>query len=329
MRKLVLIGIVGLLAQLVDGSLGMGYGVMSSSLLLLVGLTPAVASASVHLAEVGTNVASGLSHWKLGNVDWWLVLKLGVPGAIGAFAGATFLSNLSTGSAAPIMAVILGVLGAFILMRFAFRPPSISAARRSPHGSRFLVPLGLIGGFVDATGGGGWGPVSTTSLLSAGKTAPRTVVGSVDASEFLVSVSASVGFVLALGTKQLDWAIVGVLLLGGLIAAPIAAWLVSRLPARILGTAVGGLIVVTNLRTILGALGASTTTFGLVLAGAGLLWAGLVTYAVVAHQRARDEDGAEATQETEVEARPALDTTTAQSGTFPTSASTADDLEFA
>ncbi len=300
MRKLVLIGLVGLAAQLVDGSLGMGYGVMSSSLLLLVGLSPAIASASVHLAEVGTNVASGVSHWKLGNVDWRLVWTLGVPGAVGAFAGATFLSNLSTDWAAPIMAVILAALGAFILVRFAFRPPGIATARCSPHRSRFLIPLGLIGGFVDATGGGGWGPVSTTSLLSAGKTAPRTVVGSVDASEFLVSASASLGFLIALGTKKIDFAIVGVLLLGGLIAAPIAAWLVSRLPARILGTAVGGLIVVTNLRKILDALGAGPTAFGLSLAAAALVWVGLVTYSVVAHQRA-NSTAAVAAAESELE----------------------------
>lgn len=311
MRKLILIGFVGLIAQLVDGSLGMGYGVTSSSLLLLVGLTPALASASVHLAEVGTNVASGVSHWRLGNVDWRLVLKLGVPGAVGAFAGATFLSRLSTAWAAPVMATILAVLGAYILARFAFRPPRVATARRTPHGARFLVPLGLVGGFIDATGGGGWGPVSTTSLLSAGRTAPRTVIGSVDTSEFLVSLFASVGFLVALGTTQLDLAIVGVLLLGGLIAAPIAAWLVSRLPARVLGTAVGGLIVVTNLRTILGSLGASTTAFGLVLAAVAVVWAALVTHSVVAHQRARDD------------AQPTEPTSN------PRSASTADELEFA
>ena len=300
MRKLILIGFVGLIAQLVDGSLGMGYGVTSSSLLLLVGLTPALASASVHLAEVGTNVASGVSHWRLGNVDWRLVLKLGVPGAVGAFAGATFLSRLSTAWAAPVMATILAVLGAYILARFAFRPPRVATARRTPHGARFLVPLGLVGGFIDATGGGGWGPVSTTSLLSAGRTAPRTVIGSVDTSEFLVSLFASVGFLVALGTTQLDLAIVGVLLLGGLIAAPIAAWLVSRLPARILGTAVGGLIVVTNLRKILDALGAGPTAFGLSLAAAALVWVGLVTYSVVAHQRA-NSTAAVAAAESELE----------------------------
>ncbi len=285
MRQLILIGFVGLAAQLVDGALGMGYGVTSSSLLLLVGLSPALASASVHLAEVGTNVASGLSHWRLGNVDWRLVLRLGVPGAIGAFAGATFLSKLSTEWASPIMAAILALLGAYILLRFAFRPPAVAHARRTPHTSRFLVPLGLFGGFVDATGGGGWGPVSTTSLLSAGRTAPRTVIGSVDTSEFLVSFSASVGFLLALGTSGIQFSIVGVLLLGGLIAAPLAAWLVTKLPARVLGTAVGGLIIVTNLRTLIGAAGGSGTLQWASLAAVGVVWAGLVVHSVVQHRR--------------------------------------------
>lgn len=285
MNKLLLLALVGLFSQLVDGALGMGYGVTSSSLLLIVGLSPALASASVHLAEMGTNVASGLSHWRLGNVDWKLVGRLGVPGAIGAFVGATFLANLSTEWATPIMASVLGVLGVYILARFAFRPPAHSQNRTSPHRPRFLVPLGLVGGFVDATGGGGWGPVSTTSLLTAGKTAPRTVVGSVDTSEFLVSTAASVGFLVALGTSGLDLGIILALLGGGLIAAPIAAWLVSRLPSTVLGVGVGGLIVVTNLRTILASAGptgaASAAIFAVVIA----TWLLLLTWTVVRHRR--------------------------------------------
>lgn len=281
MRKLVLLGLVGLGAQLVDGALGMGYGVTSSTMLLIVGLTPALASASVHLAEVGTNLASGFSHWKLGNTDWKLVARLGVPGAIGAFLGATVLSNISTEAGQPVMAAILGALGIYILFRFAFRAPaSAPTATTSPHTPRFLIPLGLVGGFVDATGGGGWGPVSTTTLLSRGKTAPRTVIGSVDTSEFMVSVAASLGFLFGLGTAGIDLGIVAALLIGGLIAAPIAAWLVSRLPSRIMGTAVGGVIVLTNLRTLFDAFNVTGAGvwigYGLVLA----LWIGLVAVAV-------------------------------------------------
>ena len=280
MRQLLVLGVVGFLAQLVDGSLGMGYGVTSSSLLLATGLTPALASASVHFAELGTNAASGISHWRLGNVDRRLVWRLGVPGAVGAFLGATLLSHLSTAAAAPIMAGILAALGVYILVRFAWRPPPVSHARTSPHRRRFLVPLGFLGGFVDATGGGGWGPVSTTTLLSAGRTAPRTVIGSVDTSELLVTVSASVAFVLGLGASGIHLGYVGVLLAGGLLAAPVAAWLVSRLPARVLGVAVGAIIVLTNAPTLLRSVDAVRIPPQLSYAAILLVWAILLAVLV-------------------------------------------------
>lgn len=254
MRKLLVLALVGLASQLVDGALGMGYGVTSSSLLLLAGLSPALASASVHLSEIGTTLVSGTAHHRLGNTDWRLVARLGGPGAVGAFLGATVLSRLSTGAAAPATSGILLVLGLYVLIRFAVRPPAGSARRRSPHTARLLVPLGLVGGFVDATGGGGWGPVATTTLLARGRTAPRTVVGSVDTAELMVTSAASAGFLTGLGTAGISPTVVGALLAGGLVAAPAAAWLVSRLPAGVLGSAVGGLIVMTNLRTILSAL---------------------------------------------------------------------------
>ncbi|YAL84163.1 sulfite exporter TauE/SafE family protein [Dermacoccaceae bacterium W4C1] len=251
MVKFVLVAIAGLGAQLVDGALGMAYGVTSTSLLLAFGLSPAAASASVHLAEIGTTLASGTAHWKLNNVDWKLVAKLGVPGAVGAFAGATFLVNLSTEAAAPVMAGILLVLGLYVLIRFAIRPPAeILHLRPAPHTTKFLAPLGLVGGFVDATGGGGWGPVTTTTLLSRGKVAPRRVIGSVDTSEFLVSLAASLGFLWALGRQGIEFGFVAALLIGGLLAAPVAAWLVSRIPSALLGAAAGGLIVFTNTRTL-------------------------------------------------------------------------------
>ncbi len=284
MQKLIILALVGLAAQLVDGGLGMGYGVTSSSLLLAVGLTPAMASASVHLAEMGTTLASGASHWRLGNLDWKLVGRLGVPGAIGAFLGATVLSNVSTDFAQYGMAVILGLLGAYIITRFAFRPPAVSDVRVSPHRARLLAPLGLLGGFVDATGGGGWGPVTTTTLLSAAKTAPRTIIGSVSASEFLVSTAASVGFSVALGSAGIDFSIVLALLTGGIIAAPLAAWLVSRVPARVLGVAVGGLIIITNVRTLFKAgqiQGVQAAVgFGFVAA----VWVSLLVWSIYLHR---------------------------------------------
>jgi uncharacterized protein len=239
----------GFIAQLVDGSLGMAYGVTSTTILLTAGVAPAIASASVHLAEIGTSAVSGVSHWKFGNIDWKTVLTLGVPGAIGAFLGATALSSLSTEAAEPWMSAILLVLGLYVLARFAARP----VLRRQLTGvsGKLLAPLGLVAGFVDATGGGGWGPVSTPTLLSTGKIEPRKVVGSVDASELLVALAASVGFLTSLGSTGLQWTTVAALLLGGVIAAPLAAYLVRIVPMRLIGVGAGGLIVLTNARTLI------------------------------------------------------------------------------
>ena len=279
MQTLIVFALVGFGAQLVDGALGMAYGVTSTSLLLIAGVNPATASASVHLAEVGTTLAAGASHWRFGNVDWKLVLKLGVPGAIGAFLGATVLSALSTENAAPYMAGVLLALGVYVLLRFSLRPPRVATNRVSPHRSKFLSPLGLVAGFVDASGGGGWGPVATPALLTAGKTAPRTVIGSVDTSEFLVALAASIGFFVGLGSAVLDPWTVGGLLLGGVLAAPLAAWLVTKIPAPVLGTGVGGIIVLTNTRTILRSLdvtGWASTTIYLVVVG---VWAAAVAIA--------------------------------------------------
>lgn len=250
MKTLILIALAGLGAQLVDGSLGMAYGVTSTTLLLAIGTNPAAASATIHLAEIGTTLASGLSHWKFGNVDWKVVARVGLPGAVGAFAGAHFLSALSTEVAAPVMSLILVSLGAYILVRFTLR----GIDRRNvgkPVRKRFLGPLGLVAGFVDATGGGGWGPVGTPALLASGRMEPRKVIGSIDTSEFLVALAASAGFLLALGSQGIDLVWVVGLLAGGLIAAPIAAWLVRHIPPRLLGSLVGGMIVLTNASTLL------------------------------------------------------------------------------
>lgn len=295
MRKLVLVGLVGLAAQLVDGALGMGYGITSSSLLLLAGLTPAAASASVHVAELGANLASGTSHWRLGNVDRRMLWSLGLPGAVGAFAGATFLSWVSSEVARPTMGVLLVGLGVYVLLRFTFRPPSAGEGR--PHGRRFLVPLGLVGGFVDATGGGGWGPISTSTLLSAGRTAPRTVIGSVSASEVLVTLAATAGFVTGLGLGGVDWPFAAALLVGGLVAAPLAAWLVTKVPAGVLGVAVGGLIITTNLHLLLEVAGVRGAIVGVLTGLVALGWAGHVAWAVRRDRRTRAQGHSRATVE--------------------------------
>jgi uncharacterized membrane protein YfcA len=280
MRSLLIFALVGVGAQLVDGALGMAFGVTASTLLVLSGVGAAQASAAVHLAEVGTTLASGLSHWRFKNIDWSIVLKLGVPGAIGAFAGATVLTSLSTKDAAPLMAAILVVIGAYVLLRFSLRTPPAIRAGATPHTAKFLMPLGLFGGFIDASGGGGWGPVTTSTLLSRGKAAPRTVIGSVSASEFLVAASASLGFVVGLRDEFLEnMPVVIGLAAGGILVAPFAAWLVSRVSPALLGTAVGGVIVLTNSQKLVDYFGIEWPWSTGIYIAIVVAWVGLVGYA--------------------------------------------------
>ncbi|GAA1583146.1 sulfite exporter TauE/SafE family protein [Kribbella sancticallisti] len=276
MRRLILVALLGSLAQLVDGTLGMAYGVTATTALLLTGITPAVASASVHLSEVGTTLASGLSHWRFGNVDWRVVALIGIPGGVGAFAGATFLSSLTTESASLWIAALLLMLGVYVVARFAFG--KVRAVVEGKVGGRFLGPLGLVAGFIDATGGGGWGPVATSSLLSSGKLAPRRTVGSVSAAEFIVSVAASIGFLFGLGRSNIPVGLVAALLIGGVLVAPLAAWLVSRLPTRWLGVGVGLVLILTNARTLLNGIGFGGGWRYLVYGVLVVLWAGLVAF---------------------------------------------------
>ena len=254
MRKLIVLGVVGLIAQLIDGSLGMAYGVTSSTLLLAAGVAPAAASAAVHFSEIGTSLVSGASHHKLGNVDWRTVSILAVPGFVGAFLGATLLSNMDAAVAKPVVAVILLSLGVYVVYRFLRLGGERPTFKGHPSAA-FLAPMGLVAGTLDAVGGGGWGPVGTTSLLSSGRLEPRKVVGSIDTSEFVVAVGGSLGFLIGLGAAGINWGYAGALLAGGVIAAPIAAWLVKHLAARVLGTAAGGLIILTNSKTLLEAVG--------------------------------------------------------------------------
>lgn len=283
MRTLIFIAIAGIAAQLVDGGLGMGFGVTSTTIMImLAGLGPAQASAVVHTAEVGTTLVSGISHWKFGNVDWKVVLRLGVPGAIGAFAGATFLSNISTAAAAPVTSMILALIGINLVWRF-----SKGRVRRSfnerPHSRGFLGILGLLGGFIDASGGGGWGPVTTSTLLSLGRTEPRKVVGTVNTAEFLVSLAATLGFVVGLWEDLVaNFAAVIALLIGGAVAAPIGAWMISRVNATVLGGFVGTLIVALNLPKALAAMGVEFPTGVLpaiiMVLGLGLTYLGFRRY---------------------------------------------------
>jgi uncharacterized protein len=289
MRNLVILGVVGLVAQLVDGSLGMGFGVTSSTLLIAAGIAPAMASASIHFAEVGTTLISGFAHHKMGNVDWRTVAILALPGGLGAFLGAHFLVSLPADVARPWVAGLLFCLGLYVIWRFL-----VLGGRRPEFKGRlsaaFLAPVGLVGGALDAIGGGGWGPVGTTSLLSSGRVSPRRAVGSVSASEFVVAVGGSLGFLSALGSAGIHVGFVVALLAGGVVAAPLAAWLVKHLPARVLGVAAGGLILLTNSQTVLGAAGATgwlVRAAALVLAA---VWVGLIVWAVRQERRARRLD---------------------------------------
>lgn len=276
MPTLIAIAFAGFIAQLVDGSLGMGYGTTSTSLLLTVGLAPALASASVHLAEIGTSGVSGISHWRMGNVNGRVLLMIGIPGGIGAFLGAVVLSNLSLDAARPTVSLILLALGGVILIRFLHgrrvaaaraagetAPPLIGGAAGKQR-RWALLPLGLVGGFLDASGGGGWGAVTTSTLMAASRMQPRNVIGTVSGSEFIVSVCASVGFLFALGSARIDLGIVAMLLVGGVIAAPLSAWLVSRMDDRVLGTGVGALIIFLNVDRALSLFGVDASA-GIVL----------------------------------------------------------------
>ena len=283
MQTLILVAIAGLAAQLVDGSLGMGYGLTSSTLLIFAGLTPAAASASVHLAEVGTTALSGIAHHRFGNVDWHAVRRIAIPGGIGAFLGATLLSSLSTESAKPLASTLLFTLGIYVLLRFLLGKARIQ--RKGTPGLRLLAPLGLIGGFIDATGGGGWGPVTTPTLLADGRLAPNRVIGTVSASEFIVALSASAGFFTALGGEIVRVEYVAALLAGGLIAAPIAAYLVRHLNPRLLGVIVGGFICFTNARVLLSAAGVFGDLFLAAYVVLIAVWSASIAAVVIALKR--------------------------------------------
>jgi hypothetical protein len=246
---LLVVGLIGIAAQFVDGSLGMGYGVTSATLLATIGYSPAAASATIHVAKIGTGVASGAAHWRFGNVHWRAVVMLAVPGAIGAFVGAFALSYIAAEVTRPWVSLVLAALGVLVIARTVLRRSP--AIRVYTPRLRSLGPLGLVGGFIDSIGGGGWGPVTTSSLMAANRMAPNQVIGTVSTAEIVVALSASLGFLLALGSQGIAWGAMAALLLGGLVAAPFAAWAVSRLDHRVLGGLVGGMILFYNAEGVL------------------------------------------------------------------------------
>jgi len=240
--------LVGFLAQMIDGALGMAYGVSSNTFLLSLGIPPAAASASVHMAEVVTTGISGFSHWKLGNIDWNLVKRLLIPGVLGGIAGAYLLTSIDGEVIKPYISAYLLIMGIVILVKavnYMVKP------HNGVHTAR-VGALGVVGGFFDAIGGGGWGPIVTTTLVARGKDARQTI-GSVNFSEFFVTFAESITFVLTISFLGY-WQIILGLLLGGAIAAPLAAILTKRLPVKVLMFIVGLLIIGLSIRTILLAL---------------------------------------------------------------------------
>jgi len=237
---------VGFAAQMVDGALGMAFGVISNTLLLSLGVPPAAASAGVHTVETFTTAVSGISHAVHKNVNWKLFLRIAVPGVIGGGLGAYVLSNIDAGTAKPFILVYLTGIGFYLLWRSRHYPPK----EKSP---KIVEPLGLAGGFLDAAGGGGWGPVVTSNLLVQGAS-PRTTIGTVNTAEFFVTSTISATFITQLGWGAFTLATVG-LLIGGVIAAPFGALLAKRVEPKTLMLLVGIVLTLTSLYNLYLALG--------------------------------------------------------------------------
>jgi uncharacterized membrane protein YfcA len=232
--------IVGFVAQIIDGALGMAYGVSSTTVLLSLGVSPASASASVHTAEIFTTLVSGLSHLRLGNVDKKLFRRLLIPGVAGGILGAYILTAVPAQVIKPVIAFYLLVMG-FIILYKAFR--RFQEKRVETH----LVPLAAVGGFLDAIGGGGWGPIVTSTIIARGHS-PRLAIGSINLAEFFVTMAEALTFVTTIGL--IHWQVIVGLIIGGVLAAPLAAYVCTKLSRRTLMATVGFLITLLSIRNI-------------------------------------------------------------------------------
>ena len=232
--------IVGFIAQMVDGCLGMAYGVSSTTFLLSIGISPVAASASVHTAEIFTTGVSGISHLRFGNVDKKLFKKLIIPGILGGVIGAYVLSSVPGDIIKPFVAVYLLIMGLIIFFK------SLKTIKEKEIRTK-LFPLGLAGGFFDAVGGGGWGPIVTSTLVARGNH-PRFAIGSVNLSEFFVTVSEAATFFTVIGLVH--WQIIVGLMVGGIIAAPLAAYLCKKISPKTLMIIIGLVIIILSIRTI-------------------------------------------------------------------------------
>ena len=240
MKTFLICVLCGFLAQLIDGTLGMAYGVSSSTLLRAMGQSSAMASFCTHTAEIFTTLASGVSHFTMKNIDRSLLIRLIVPGVIGGVTGAYLLTGLDDSVISPVVSVYLIIMGAVIFAK-AFKKP-----KRQPRKiGKAVYPLALIGGFSDSIGGGGWGPVVTSTLVAADCDV-RTTIGSVNTAEFFVTLAESAAFFLTIGSLGDALPATVGLILGGVAASPIAAWLCRKIPVKPLIAIVGAVIVVLN-----------------------------------------------------------------------------------
>lgn len=240
MEDFIIFFIVGMVAQLIDGALGMAYGLTTTTFLLNFGYPPVIASSVTHAAECITTGFSGLAHHRLGNVNRYIFLRLLIPGMIGAVIGVVFLTNVDGNAIKPYIATYLFILGCIILTKaFTVFPPQKT--------SQHLIPLGFFGALMDAIGGGGWGPIVTSTLLASGHDT-RTTIGSVNATEFFIATTVSIAFFLS--NVLIGWQTVVALALGGAIGAPFGALLCKYMPLKPLMIIVGLLIIVLSLRTL-------------------------------------------------------------------------------
>ena len=233
---------IGVFAQLVDGTLGMGYGATSTSFLLAYGVPPVVSSTAVHVSEMFTTGASALSHHRFGNINKKLVKHLLIPGVLGSITGAYLLADVINGDIIkPFIAVYMIVLAVIIIIKKALKKSIVKKKTKK------LGYLAVFGGFMDSVGGGGWGPIVTSTLLGRGRN-PRYTIGSVNAAEFAISFASGITFMLFGGIH--GWQVIIGLILGGVISAPLAAYLVNKIKRKPMMVAVGVLIIILSLKTL-------------------------------------------------------------------------------
>lgn len=246
--------LAGLFCGFIDSMLGMGYGITSVSVLVTFGIAPAIASASIHTAEAAVDIVSAGSHWKLGNVNKEQAVVLLVSGVPGAVIGAATVSYLALEFSVPFVSVILMILGIFILLRFLNWKPEHHIFKRKKYSNKHLGLLGFVAAFIDTSGGGGWGPVLTSTFVASGSK-PCKTVGTVEFTEPIISITAVITFGLILGFETFLWPIVMPMIIGGIVLTPVAAYFCKKMPSKALGIMIGLWVTLLNARTLLSWLG--------------------------------------------------------------------------